>query len=111
MGKRSYSGIMSLVSVRDHLVQELSELLCRSLRLERPQPALSPDEPLLGGRLPLDSVDALQWAVAIERHFHCELSDHELAGGALESLGAMADVLMSRGLARCAQAVQDHCVD
>lgn len=96
MGRRSYSVIIRSVSARDHLVDELSELLCRSLRLSRPEPALTPDEPLFGGRLPLDSVDALQWCVAIEQHYRCELSDHELALGALESLGRIADVLIAR---------------
>ena len=98
MGRPGHSGIILLVSTRDHLVLELSDLLCRSLRLTHFEPALTPDEPLFGGRLPLDSVDALQWSVAIEQHYHFELTDHELALGAIESLGGIADVLLARGV-------------
>jgi hypothetical protein len=43
-------------------------------------------------------VDSLQWAAAIERHYGCELTDRELAAGALESLGQMADSLLARGI-------------
>jgi acyl carrier protein len=75
---------------------ELSRLLCETLRLPEPIPALSADEPLFGGRLPLDSVDSLQWATAIERHFDIELTDDEIGQGALLTLGQMARVIHQR---------------
>jgi acyl carrier protein len=61
-----------------------------------PSPSLSADEPLFGGRLPLDSVDSLQWAAAVERHFDIELTDAEIGNGALLTLGRMAQVLETR---------------
>jgi acyl carrier protein len=80
------------------LLQDLEALLRESLRLTSASPTLTPDEPLFGGRLPLDSVDALQWSVAVEQRYCCELSEGEIAAGALETLGQMADVLLARGV-------------
>lgn len=108
MGMPAYSVIIELVPARSRLIENLATLLYQSLRLEPTTPALTPDEPLFGGRLPLDSVDSLQWATAVERQFHCELTERDFAAGALESLGQMADTLLVRGLvpsaADCAHA-------
>lgn len=79
------------------LIDELCQLLCETLRLPEPTPPVAADEPLFGGRLNLDSVDSLQWAAAVERHFQFELSDEEIFSGALHTLGKMAQVLTSRG--------------
>jgi acyl carrier protein len=98
MGMPAYSVIIEPVSARSQLVQDLTALLHQSLRLGPTTPALTADEPLFGGRLPLDSVDSLQWATAIERQYRCELTADDLAKGALESLGQMADTLLSRGI-------------
>ncbi len=114
MGMPAYSVIIELVSARAHLILDLTTLLYQSLRLGPTTPALTPDEPLFGGRLPLDSVDSLQWATAIEQQFHCELTERDFAAGALESLGQMADTLLVRGLvpgaAECAHAdaIDEH---
>lgn len=87
-----------MVSVRTRFVEELSALLCKSLRLPAPRPPPTADEPLFGGRLPLDSVDSLQWAAAVEQTYGFALSERDIAAGALESLGTMADTLERRGL-------------
>ncbi|HEY5957532.1 MAG TPA: phosphopantetheine-binding protein [Polyangiaceae bacterium] len=84
--------------LRTCLLRDLEALLRQSLRITAPCATLSPDEPLFGGRLPLDSVDALQWSLAVEQHYHCEISEREIAAGALETLGRMADVLLARGI-------------
>jgi acyl carrier protein len=82
---------------RDGLIlAELSRLLCETLRLPEPSPPIDADEPLFGGRLPLDSVDALQWATAVERHYEFELSDSDIGCGALLTLGRMLDILRNR---------------
>lgn len=78
------------------LLAELSQLLCNTLRLPPPTPPLGADELLFGGRLPLDSVDSLQWATAVERHYQIELTDEELYDGALLTLGRMAQVVATR---------------
>lgn len=83
---------------RSHIVAYLAKLLHTSLKLRIDALNLDADEPLFGGRLSLDSVDAAQWVATIEQHFRIRLSDEDLLAGALNSLGAMADVLIRRGI-------------
>lgn len=78
------------------LLEELTQLLQQSLRLPASLGAVAPNEPLFGGRLPLDSVDSLQWAASVERHFDLQLTDEDILEGALLTLGKMAEVLHRR---------------
>ncbi|MBS0571031.1 MAG: acyl carrier protein [Proteobacteria bacterium] len=49
---------------------ELAELIVTSLNLENTSPAaIAPDAPLFGGGLGLDSIDALELALAISRRY------------------------------------------
>jgi len=98
MGTPVYSVIIEPVSARSRLIEDLTSLLHETLRLVLPEPPLTADEPLFGGRLGLDSVDSLQWVTAIERRYGCQLSSSDLATGAVESLGQMADTLLTRGI-------------
>lgn len=98
MGASANFGIIGAVEQRSQLLAELGDLLVQSLNLNKPNPPIGPDEPLFRGRLALDSVDAAQWVAAIERRYAVEITDSELIGGALESLGTVADVLIRRGI-------------
>ncbi|SFW71530.1 MULTISPECIES: phosphopantetheine-binding protein [Luteibacter] len=59
--------------------QELAELIVKSLNLESTKPAdIDPDAPLFGGDLGLDSIDALEIALAVSKHYGFQLkSDNE----------------------------------
>jgi acyl carrier protein len=70
---------------------ELKELLIATLSLEETTPASIDDgAPLFGTGLGLDSIDALELAVAIERRYGCSLPDAEAAKQAFRSLDALA---------------------
>lgn len=58
---------------------ELAQLLVQSLNLEAVDPAtIDPTEPLFGAGLGLDSIDALELALAISRRYGFQLrSDNE----------------------------------
>jgi len=84
---------------RRRLLAELSELLKAHLKLPDELSEIQADEPLFGGRLRLDSVDAAQWVLTVERHFGVRFPDSELMGGNLKSLGTLADVLIRSGIA------------
>ena len=57
---------------------ELATLIVESLNLEAVDPAtIDPDAPLFGGELGLDSIDALEIALAVSKHYGFQLrSDH-----------------------------------
>ncbi|MDO1528851.1 phosphopantetheine-binding protein [Fulvimonas sp. R45] len=49
---------------------ELAALIVASLNLEDVDPAkIDPDAPLFGGELGLDSIDALEIALAVSKHY------------------------------------------
>lgn len=58
---------------------ELAQLLVQSLNLEAVEPAsIDPAEPLFGAGLGLDSIDALELALAISKRYGFQLrSDNE----------------------------------
>jgi acyl carrier protein len=86
------------MSLRDQLVAQLGSILVKCVGIQVPNPALSAEERLFGGRLGLDSVDAAQWVATVERQYEVSLADSELIAGALENLGNLADVLIRRGV-------------
>lgn len=56
------------------LIQELKQLIIDSLDLEDLTPAdIDPKAPLFGAGLGLDSIDALELGVAIQKKYHVKL--------------------------------------
>lgn len=72
---------------------ELATLIVTSLNLEDLDPAtIDPDAPLFGDGLGLDSIDALEIALAISRHYGFQLqSDHPGNQRIFASLRALTD--------------------
>jgi len=56
---------------------------------------LDPDAPLFGAGLGLDSIDALELAVIVERHYQVRIADMELGKQAFASLRAL-DAFVAR---------------
>jgi acyl carrier protein len=80
---------------------EIKELIIRELNLEGKTPAeLDDDAPLFGAGLGLDSLDALQLAMAIEERYQVALPEGEEVRPIFASIAALADfVARSRLLA------------
>jgi acyl carrier protein len=73
------------------LKRELKELLIAALSLEDVTPETIDDAaPLFGAGLGLDSIDALELAVALERHFGVAIPDENVAKKAFASIDALA---------------------
>ena len=73
------------------LKRELKELIITALSLEDVTPESIDDAaPLFGAGLGLDSIDALELAVTLERHFHIAIPDEEVAKKAFASIDALA---------------------
>ncbi len=73
------------------LHREIKDILVDELMLEVEVGEIDDDMPLMGpDSLGLDSVDALQLVVAIEKRFGLKLSDAEAAKGILRSVDTIA---------------------
>ena len=70
---------------------EIKRLIIQTLDLRgRSEADLSDDEPLFGGRLGLDSLDALELAVALESRFGVSVPDGDEGRRIFESVATIA---------------------
>ncbi len=73
------------------LRDEIKALVVDALMLQTPAAELSDTQPLFGpGGLGLDSVDALQLVVALDKRYGLKIADQEVAKKVLESIDSMA---------------------
>ena len=69
------------------LKKKIKEALIEELMLQEEVEEIGDDMPLFGPEgLGLDSVDALQLVVALEKHFGLKIADAEAAKGILQSV-------------------------
>ncbi|HMD60022.1 MAG TPA: phosphopantetheine-binding protein [Opitutaceae bacterium] len=81
----------------DPLTARLKQLIVETLHLEDIAPASIPDdEPLIGGGLSLDSIDALELVVRLEKEFGIKIESSEEARRALASVAALAAYIRER---------------
>ncbi len=82
---------------RNDLIVNLKQLIVRTLRLEDVTPGdIVDSEPLFGEGLGLDSIDALELVVAIEREYQVEIPDAEVGRRAFASVNALADFILEK---------------
>ena len=73
---------------------EIKDLIVESLNLEDVEPASIEDgQALFGAGLELDSLDALQLAVAIEERFGVPITDEDLGREAFASVNTLAEFI------------------
>ncbi|RYF80636.1 MAG: acyl carrier protein [Comamonadaceae bacterium] len=84
---------------RATLIAELPAVLLAAVERPAPPGGLREDEPLFGpeARLDLDSLDALQLSMAIQKRYGVRMPDSKDTRRALESLAHLADHLLARG--------------
>lgn len=81
----------------DPFLLKLKILIVETLRLEDITPAEIPDEePLIGGGLSLDSIDALELVVRIEKEFGIKITSSEESRTALASVKTLAAFIRER---------------
>ena len=78
------------------LRDEIKAMLVETLMLQRTAAEIADEQPLFGPEgLGLDSVDALQLVVALDKGYGLKISDAEVAKQALQSVTAMADAVLA----------------
>lgn len=82
------------------LRDQIRALLVETLMLTVPAAEITDDRPLFGpGGLGLDSVDALQLVVALDKQYGLKISDAEVARQTLASTATIADAVTRHRLA------------
>lgn len=83
---------------RETLIAELTALILEATEKSLAAPALSPDEAIFGTgtRLALDSLDALQVSMALQKRYGVRLTDSKETRRILACVGNLADYLLAK---------------
>ena len=76
----------------DELKKRVKELIVRQLKLEMDPATIADDAPLFGdadGGLGLDSIDALELVLGVEKEFGIKVQDEEVGVTAFASVNAL----------------------
>lgn len=80
---------------RQALLDSIRALLVEDLRIELPPEQIDPDTPLFGTGLALDSIDAVDLVVAIERRTGVRLADDAMGRMGLRSVNMVVNYLLA----------------
>lgn len=82
---------------RAQLISELKRMVVETLNLEDVNPAdIDDDEPLFGSNLDLDSIDALELVVGLEKKYQIKIGSSEESKAALKSVNSLADLISGK---------------
>jgi acyl carrier protein len=82
----------------EELRRKIKEVMVDELMLDFDAAEIADETAIFGaGGLGLDSVDALQLVVAIEKHFGLKIADAEKAKGVLQSVETIARAIEAKG--------------
>ena len=86
------------MTTRDALIAELTALILEATEKTLAAPPLSPQEPIFGTgtRLALDSLDALQLSMTLQKRYGVRLTDSKETRRILACVGNLADYLLQK---------------
>ncbi len=80
------------------LIEKLKTQIIEQLNLAEVKPEeINPDAPLFGDGLGLDSIDALELIVLLEKHYGIKIQDPKDGKTIFQSLRTMAEYIKSQG--------------
>ena len=85
--------------IEQALNERIKRMMVENLMLQVTEAEISDDQPLFGpGSLGLDSVDALQLVVALDKNFGLKIPDPATAKEVLQSVNSMVAAVQARQL-------------
>lgn len=82
----------------DDLRQRIKEMLVKNLMLQTTPEEIGDETPLFGpGGLGLDSIDALELVVSMEKTFGVGVPNSEVAKTALQDVNSLHDYIITKG--------------
>lgn len=90
------------MSAGDDLKQRVKSLIVRQLKLEMDPLSIRDDAPLFGDAsdgLGLDSIDALELVLGVEKEFGIKVQDEEVGVTAFASVNALCDFIRQKAAA------------
>lgn len=82
----------------DALIEKLKTQIIEQLNLAEVKPEdIQPDAPLFGDGLGLDSIDALELIVLLEKHYGIKIQDPKDGKAIFQSVRTMADYIKAQG--------------
>ncbi len=81
----------------DDLKGRIKDAIVRSLRLTMPPEDIEDGITLFGEGLGLDSIDALELVLELERTFHVQITDEEMGSRVLRSVNTIAEFVANGG--------------
>lgn len=82
----------------EQLIEKVKQMIIDALRIEEMSPAdIETDAPLFGEGLGLDSIDALQLVVAMEKNFGAVVPDAATGTKVFQSVRSMAEYIAEHG--------------
>lgn len=83
-------------AVKDFLKQQIKEMIRDSLDVDDLDISeIKDDAPLLGGELELDSIDALELVIQVEKRFGVKIKSSEETRVALTSVSVLAEYILT----------------
>jgi acyl carrier protein len=80
---------------KQELIKKLKDQIIDSLRLEDITPAdINEEDELFGEGLGLDSIDALELIVILEKHYGIKLDDPDAGKTIFQTVGTIADFIL-----------------
>jgi acyl carrier protein len=81
----------------DEVIAQVKRVIVEGLRLDKVKPEdIGDDQPLFGGALGLDSVDALELVLEVERHFGVRIEDDAEGRAVLRSPRTLAAHIVAK---------------
>jgi acyl carrier protein len=82
---------------RTQLLADLKSMIVETLNLDDVEPNdIKDGESLFGSGLDLDSIDALELVVSLEKKYDIKIGSSEESKAALESVNTLADLIVSK---------------